>query len=270
MKNLLLFFVTIFFVTYSKAQFQSKLTVNSTSISAIKIIIDGRKYYSNNNILKIKNLKPGYHNISLYYLKQKDYNKYYDFGYSNLWKKAFTKQMFIRNNYIYDITINRFGRSYFDQELIYKRNNNGWDSDDDANDEFDVNEIDVFDGFDENEDDWDIFKKQSRGDGKNYFATNNRIVLSNATFSQIKATMQNQSFDNSKLNFAKKSIKNYSINTSQVIELMNILNSETNKLDFAKAAFSNTIDKQKFFLVANSFNFQSSKDDLIEFIEKNQ
>jgi hypothetical protein len=40
------------------------------------------------------------------------------------------------------------------------------------------------------------------------------------------------------------------------------------KLQFAKDAYKSVTDKNNYFLINDTFTFQSSKDDLLEFLER--
>jgi hypothetical protein len=283
MRKNLLFTLLLFAVTFINAQTRSRLTIGSSSPTAIKVIIDGHKFYSYDNRILINNLQSGVHTITLFYVRQRDYNNYFSTGNLGLWRRAFSRQVTIRNNFVYDITLNRFGRAFFDQELVTRRNNgNGtWDDDFENMEEFD--EFDFEQGFDENYNDWDFFRNRDNSDFReprgsrdpNFGGTgtgsgnfgNNRIPMSNSLFDEVKRTMQNQTFQSSRVEFAKQSVDNHTVTTSQVIELAKLLSMESDKLDFAKHAYDRTRDKSRFFTVINSFSMQSSKDELMEYIK---
>lgn len=87
-----------------------------------------------------------------------------------------------------------------------------------------------------------------------------------AAFSQLKNTIDNQWFDSGKLQVARQGIMNNSLTAAQVAELMNLFSFESSKLEIAKMAFANTIDKQNYYIVNNEFSFSSSVAELDRYI----
>ncbi len=285
--------LTVLIFTTINASAKSKLTVSTTMPTAIKVVIDGQKFYSQDNYLSIRNLQPGYHNIAIYYIKNgRDFNNFYSNGNNSYWKKAASRQVVVRNNYQYDITINRFGRPFYDQDYYYNNSNNNsnWrtEGDDDEDDDDDMNSNSNFDfnsGYNEDYNDLDFFRKKpntvvddnknnnndnrnndNKNNNYNYNNGNSYKPMSNEMFAQVKQTLQQTSFESSKLSIAKQVLDNNTISISQVKEMMGILTMETDKLDFAKYAYDKTRDKNNYFTVANSLSMQSDKDELLKYI----
>jgi hypothetical protein len=92
--------------------------------------------------------------------------------------------------------------------------------------------------------------------------------MSHAAFQQLKATMLNAPFDNTKLSIAKQAISSNGILSSQVLELMGLLTFESNKLNLAKFAYAHTADRQNYFMVNNGFTFSSSINSLNSYINR--
>ena len=252
------------------ASANSKLSVSTTMPTAMKVIIDGQKFYSQDNKICINNLQAGYHSITVYYIKNgRDFNNFFNNGNNGFWKKAVSKQVTVRNNFEYDITINRFGRVFYDQDYCNNNNNNIWDNND-IEDGFNNNNFDYNNGYNEDYDDWGYFKKgvgkSNLPNNNNNFSQLNMVGIPNKLFEQIKQTMQQQSFESSKLEFAKQSLDKNNINTNQTKDLINLLFMETSKIEFAKYAYDKVIDKDKYFTVLDSFDMQSSKDELLKYI----
>lgn len=283
--------VALSFIALS-ASAKTKVTISTTMPTAIKVIIDGQKFYSQDNYLSIRNIQPGYHNISVYYIKNgRDFNNYFGSGSNNYWKKAVSRQVVVKNNYQYDITINRFGRPFYDQDYYYGSNNNsnGWrmqgdnNNNQDDDDEFETadNSFDISYGYDEDYNDLDFFKKKPvnvvdnnknnnndkyyNDDRKNNYS-NNYKPMSNEMFTQVKQTLQKTSFESSKLSIAKQVLDNNSISTSQVKEIMNLFTMQSDKLEYAKYAYDKTRDKNNYFTIINGLTMQSDKDELMEYI----
>lgn len=257
--------VAMFMMVCIAANAKSKLSINTAMPTVMKIIIDGQKFYSQDNNININNLQVGYHDISVYYIKNgRDYNNFFNNGNSRYWKKVVSKQLVVRNNYQYDITINRFGKAFFDQDYSYS--NDDWNDDDyytNSHDDFDYN-----DGYNEDYDDWTYFKKNdNKANTNNNSIKNNYLpAMSSTMFAQVKQTLEQTSFESSKLDFAKQSLDKNSVTTSQVKQMMSMLTMEMDKLDFAKYAYDKTRDKENYFTVANGLSMQLDKDDLLKYI----
>lgn len=91
-------------------------------------------------------------------------------------------------------------------------------------------------------------------------------AMSNTMFAQVQQTLDQTSFESSKLEFAKQSLDKNSVSTNQVKQLMSMLTMEMDKLDFAKYAYDKTRDKENYFTVANGLTMQLDKDDLLKYI----
>lgn len=102
-----------------------------------------------------------------------------------------------------------------------------------------------------------------------YANTLNPICMPEPIFIRLKQTIENAGFDNDKLGIAKRALENNSISAQQVLELVELLTFESNKLKLAKFAYQYTFDKQNYFVVNNGFDFNSSINELNKFIDIN-
>ena len=85
-------------------------------------------------------------------------------------------------------------------------------------------------------------------------------------FGQLKNTLNRLSFESSKMQVAKQAISVNQITARQVAELINMMSFESSKLDLAKFAYHNTVDKQNYYIINDTFTFESSINDLNNFI----
>lgn len=85
-------------------------------------------------------------------------------------------------------------------------------------------------------------------------------------FESLKSVIRNKSFDNTKAQIAKEYMYNNHICTREVAELMSLLTFESNKLDLAKYAYQYVDDPQNYFRLYNEFTFDSSVNELSDFI----
>ena len=85
-------------------------------------------------------------------------------------------------------------------------------------------------------------------------------------FQSLKSTIGSKSFEDSKLTIAKQVLNNNCLFTSQVKEIMMMFDFENTRLDFAKYAYGYTYDIGNYFKVNDAFTFESSIDDLNNYI----
>lgn len=220
----------------------SKLTISATSITNIRVMVDGNKIRANNNTVLLDNLKEGYHTVKVYRLRNNnriDPNGNYQLVYSG--------NIYLKPRYHVDVTINRFGKAFIDEQHISadyynEDDNDDWGSNDHYNDQ-------------QNQGGWN----------------NNEVnrPMNTTTFTQFKQALRNESFDDTKLAMAKQVIAQNYLTSAQVKEIAGLFTFEDNKLDIAKYAYQYTVDKGSYFIVNEVFVFSSSKDALLKYIQTN-
>jgi hypothetical protein len=94
--------------------------------------------------------------------------------------------------------------------------------------------------------------------------------MSNGRFQQLIDQVRKASFESSKVSVAKQALRNNNISVDQLKSILNEFSFESTKLQFAKDNYSKVINKRDFFLINDVFTFQSSKDDLNQFLERQQ
>jgi len=85
-------------------------------------------------------------------------------------------------------------------------------------------------------------------------------------FNNLVRTIDNLNFESSKMKVAKQAVTFNVLTSLQVAELVGMMTFESSKLDLAKFAYSNTVDKQNYFIINEEFSFDSSITELHEFI----
>lgn len=95
---------------------------------------------------------------------------------------------------------------------------------------------------------------------------NNNYGMSDAVFNQLKNTVKNTDFDSYKMDVIKSSLANNYVSSTQVKELLYLVDFESNRLNMAKYCYGRTIDQQNYFVVYDAFNFSSSKKELGDYI----
>ncbi len=90
--------------------------------------------------------------------------------------------------------------------------------------------------------------------------------MNNYDFDQLKNTLNKLSFESSKMQVAKQAISVNPVTSRQVAELVSLMSFESSRLELAKFAYHNTVDKQNYFILNDTFTFESSILDLNAFI----
>ena len=133
-------------------------------------------------------------------------------------------------------------------------------------------------GWDEDDDDYGYNSENGYGNGTNcgYEGNGNAwgapqipqmpTCMSQMEFMQMKGSIESKSFESSKLQIAKQVLAQNYFSSAQVADLMSVFDFETSKVDFAKSAYGRVIDKQNYYLVNNAFSFESSIQDLNQYI----
>ncbi|HOU98967.1 MAG TPA: DUF4476 domain-containing protein [Bacteroidales bacterium] len=90
--------------------------------------------------------------------------------------------------------------------------------------------------------------------------------MSDVDFQSAKKTISSKSFEDSKLTLAKQIVSANCVLSSQVKEILDVFGFESTRLEFAKFAYKYTYDKKNYYKVNEGFKFESSIDELNEFI----
>ena len=90
--------------------------------------------------------------------------------------------------------------------------------------------------------------------------------ISTNEFENIMNTLNNISFDSSLLNVAKQILSSKYVTTDQVIRILQLFTFDSSRLDIAKFAYNRTVDKSHYFQTYNSFTFDSSVNELSNYI----
>lgn len=89
---------------------------------------------------------------------------------------------------------------------------------------------------------------------------------SSTDVSNLKGSIQKQSFSDNKMNVAKTFLKNKCLSVSQIKDVMGLFSFEADKLSFAKLAYDRCSDKENYYQVSDAFSFSSSNDELTDYI----
>jgi hypothetical protein len=94
----------------------------------------------------------------------------------------------------------------------------------------------------------------------------NGYPMAPGDYQSAKSTIEQASFEESKLSTAKEIAAANCLYAGQVAEICRLFGFENTKLDFAKYAYRRCIDPQNYFKVNNVFDFDASKTELSNYI----
>ena len=85
-------------------------------------------------------------------------------------------------------------------------------------------------------------------------------------FENAKKSIASKDFEDSKIKIAKQIINTNCLLSSQVKEIMMLFDFENTRLELAKYAYGYTYDLGNYYIVNDAFDFESSIDELNEYI----
>jgi len=99
----------------------------------------------------------------------------------------------------------------------------------------------------------------------NYYANNN---YHNNRFEELKDLVARESFDDTRLAICKEYIRTHPISSEELRELLSLLTFESNRVNLAKYSYRYVTDPGYFYTVYNAFTFDSSVNELINWINR--
>ena len=252
----LLMSVAVFAAPSDKAaRPKSMLTVKSIDNRDIRVVLDGRRFESGYNSLMINGLESGYHTIKIF--RQK-----FSGGFNIMGKRyemVYSTSLMVRPKTHVRITIDRFGRTSIDERKI--RGNDYGRDDRDREDR----------GRDKDWDDdhsYDFDRDGKMGDYDSNYGYEKG--MDNREFNLVIQSIEKEWLESNKLKSATQIVRVNSLTSVQVKQLVLLFSFESNKLDLAKQAYQNTVDKKNYFIINDAFSFSSSKDELNRFIRNSR
>lgn len=97
---------------------------------------------------------------------------------------------------------------------------------------------------------------------------NCRVAISSAALNRQIASLNKISFEQTKLKTALTNLRNSCMSVAQIKQVIALFSFEQSKLEYAKAAYAKCVDKDHFLEVGDDFSFDSSRDDLANFVNE--
>ena len=255
---------------------KSTLTIKSSDRSAIRIVIDGRRFEPLDNYVRIQGIDAGMHNVKIY--REKYMGLFSIVG--RRYEVVFNSSVLVKPRTSVVLSVDRFGRTSVNETRTFgwgdrdhgRGFDNGdqrWDKDHDFNYENGSHQGD-YDSRDGRDRDWDNSNdRNGRIDDRDHgYDDNNSYgrAMSDIEFSRTLSSIDKEWSENNKMKSATQIINNNLFTTVQVKQMLQLFSFENNKLELAKLAYSKTIDQKNYFMINDVFSFNSSKDELARFI----
>jgi len=239
MKRIFTLVLVFTFVLAAVADAATRLTISANTRYNIRVVIDGVMYNEKNNSgdgdIVLTNLRPGYHNVKVYQQGRYNGQRNRQNSYGQL---LYEGNVYVKQQYHVDITINRFGKAFIDERSI----TGNYDSDDN---------------------DWN-----DNGGWNNNGSWNNRQAMNARSFEQFRVSLARESFDNTRLALAKQTIASNLFTSEQMKVIVNLFAFDQSKLEVAKYGYDYTIDKQNYFLLNDAFAYSNSREELARYIQQ--
>jgi hypothetical protein len=244
-----IFTLALFIITYTVSAHPNdgKLTITNLSNQRIIVEVDGRRFNNrvnkDENLVLVPALSTGYHTLKVYTLTSRREDGRYDARKQTL---IFQKNVNVKPQYHVDIVINRFGKVWLDE--LSMQDQNYKDTDNDV---------------------WND-RNNNPNDNRNNDRDNDRYnkPMSDQSFAALRETLKKERFDNSRLTIAKQVIDQNYFTVDQVKQLAQMYSMDNYKLDLAKYAYKNTVNKPDYFMLYEVFSFSTSKEDLANYIRQ--
>ena len=211
------------------ADITSRITVSFTGNKAYELRIDGRSYQSNGNRLYLNSLSPGRHSLQVYELNNRGKRSS---------RAVYSGNFNVRPQYDMHIAVDRNGRVRIDEEKS-NRNNRDWN--------------------DRNDKGWND-RNDRRWNDNGRFDNSYKRAMSDVDYSRLLQRVRGQWTANSKYNTAKEAVTRDYFTTEQVRGLLQLISSESKRLELAKLAYTHTVDFHNYKQVYSLFSRKAQRE----------
>ncbi len=95
-------------------------------------------------------------------------------------------------------------------------------------------------------------------------------IMSYKEFEALKARIRQNTFDRKRVETAKTLTKQSVLTSNQIVEIVQLITSDNNRLDYAKFAYDYVSDRDNYMIVVETMAFESSKKDLQRYLDANR
>jgi hypothetical protein len=106
---------SLIIISTATANDKSRLTINVAGKSEFEVVVDNKRYTTENNALLLSNLQPGYHTIKVYRIRGGSGSAV---RISDRNELVNTTTIKVKSGYHVDVIINRFGKALVDEQAM--------------------------------------------------------------------------------------------------------------------------------------------------------
>lgn len=209
-----------------------KLSITNLSKQDVRIEVDGRLINDVNNVVAIPGLSAGYHTVKVYRNKR---NGNRIFNVTGKQQLLYSSTVTIKPRTELQITINRNGQTSMNEVRMPAgrgRGNGGYGRDRDR------------------DNDWN-----DRND-----------VMNDRTFSVQLDALQRERFEATRFDIAQQLISRNYFTTAQVKQIAQTFSFDNNRLELAKKAYGKTVDKQYYAVLYDVLSSANSRRELATYM----
>ncbi len=248
MKTIFTLFASLFMsiAVFAAVRPASVLTIKSVDNADIRVVLDGKRFQPNDNSIMFGSMEPGRHQIKIYREKKQGWFNLQGSRYEMVYSSTIDLK---RRTHLF-ITVERNGRI----SMMENRIRRDYDRDDNRDN-----------GYDRNDRNNDRDNGGQWGDYDHHEGY--ARPMSDRDFSNVLHSIEKEWLESNKFKSASQIIKTNNFTTAQVEQILLLFSFENNKLELAKQAYMNTIDKRNYQNLFDVFSFNSSKKELERYID---
>ena len=227
---------------FAAAKPQSILTIKSVDNADIRVVLDGKRFDPNDNAIMFGSIDAGRHDIKIF--RQRS-NSFFNMGRER-YELVYNSTIDLKRRTHLFITVERNGRISKQENRVKK----DWDWNEDHSREYDHGRGN---------------EKGQWGDYDNHegYASG----MNDRDFRNVLQAIDKEWLESNKLKSASQVVKMNNLTTAQVGQVLMLFSFENNKLEIAKQAYFNTVDKRNYSRLFDFFSFNSSKVELEKYIQ---
>ena len=214
----------------------SKISVTAAGKEDLRVVLNGKRFETTGNNITIDNLKAGTHTIKVY--REKSTGFYNILG--KRYEMVYDTRIRISNSTHVNISVDRNGRTTM-KETVIKNKGRGYGRDHDRTYDYDDGQ-------------WGDYPVYVESKGMN-----------NNDFERVVKNISAEWRESNKIKSATQVVKSNSLTSNQVAQLVSLFAIESYKLELAKVAYANTVDKKYYDYVLAQLS-KTSKSEFTKYI----
>ena len=226
---------------FAAAKPKSILTIKSVDNADIRVVLDGKRFDPNDNAIMFGSIDAGRHDIKIFRQRKNSFfnmnGKRYELVYNTTIDLKRRTHLFI--------TIEKNG--YISKQENRVKKDWNWDEHDGNN---------GYSRVDDNNGQWGDYDSHEGYAGG----------MNDRDFKNVLTSIDKEWLESNKFKSASQIVTSNSLTTAQVEQVLLLFSFENNKLEIAKEAYNNTVDKENYSRLYDVFSFNSSKAELDRYI----